>query len=268
MLTRVRSALAVQLRIHHHESVDSTSERLFAALAAGSAQHGDVHVARQQTAGRGRRGASWHSAADGGLYLSLLLLPGAPALHPAALTMAAGIAALETARELGIASARLKWPNDVVVDRAAGEPAKLAGVLVETRGLDPAAPHYVVGIGLNVAQVEFPAELLAARRVTSIALEGGNASLERAEQILLARLRRELEREALESPELGARFLAAAQLEDRSVSVELGERELRGRVRALELRRGLLLEPEVTAGTHAASEWLPLEHIRQVRPSA
>ncbi len=258
----------MHLRVHHHERVDSTSERLFAALAAGTAEHGDVHVAREQTAGRGRRGATWHSAPDGGLYLSLLLLPGVPAPHPAALTMAAGIAALETARELGVASARLKWPNDVVVDRAASGPAKLAGVLVETRGLDPAAPHYVVGIGLNVAQVEFPAELLAARHVTSIALEGGAASLERAERILLARLASGLERAALESPELGARFLAAAQLEARSVCVELGERELRGRVRTLDLRRGLLLEPEATVGPHAASEWLPLEHIRQVRPSA
>ncbi len=256
------------LRVRHHERVDSTSERLFAALAAGTAENGDVHVAREQTAGRGRRGATWHSAPDGGLYLSLLLLPGAPALHPAALTMAAGIAALETARELGVASARLKWPNDVVVDRAASEPAKLAGVLVETRGLDPAAPHYVVGIGLNVAQVEFPAELLAARRVTSIALEGGDASLEHAERVLLARLGRELEREALESSELGARVLAAAQLGARSVRVELGERELLGRVRALELSRGLLLELQATAGAHAASEWIPLEYIRQVRPSA
>ncbi len=256
------------LRVRHHERVDSTSERLFAALAAGTAENGDVQVAREQTAGRGRRGATWHSAPDGGLYLSLLLLPGAPALHPAALTMAAGIAALETARELGVASARLKWPNDVVVDRAASEPAKLAGVLVETRGLDPAAPHYVVGIGLNVAQVEFPAELLAARRVTSIALEGGDASLEHAERVLLARLGRELEREALESSELGARFLAAAQLGARSVRVELGERELLGRVRALELSRGLLLELQATTGAHAASEWIPLEYIRQVRPSA
>ena len=255
----------MQLRIHHHESVDSTSERLFVALASGSALHGDVHVAREQTAGRGRRGASWHSAADGGLYLSLLLLPGAPALHPAALTMAAGIAALETARELGVASARLKWPNDVVIDRAHGEIAKLAGVLVETRGLDLAAPHYVIGIGLNVAQRTFPAELLAARSITSVALEGGDASLERAERSLLTRLSAALEREALESPELGPRFLAVAQLQSRSVSVELGEREVRGRVQALELARGLLLAPD-HAATPSQSEWLPLEHIRQVRP--
>jgi len=255
----------VQLRVHHHERVDSTSERLFAALAAGTARHGDVHVAREQTAGRGRRGASWHSAPDGGLYLSLLLLPRAPAPHPAALTMAAGIAALEAARELGVAAARLKWPNDVVVDRAAGEPAKLAGVLVETRGLDPAAPHYVVGVGLNVAQRSFPAELRATRSVTSVALEGGDASLERAERSLLTRLSVALERSALDAPELGPRFLAAAQLHLRRVSIELGEREVRGRVQALELARGVLLELD-PASTPGQREWLPLEHIRQVRP--
>ncbi|MBM3989222.1 MAG: biotin--[acetyl-CoA-carboxylase] ligase [Planctomycetes bacterium] len=262
----MRSALAVQLRVHHHERVDSTSERLFAALAAGTARHGDVHVACEQTAGRGRRGASWHSAPDGGLYLSLLLLPGAPALNPAALTMSAGLAAFETARELGVATARLKWPNDVVVDRPRSEPAKLAGVLVETRGLDLAAPHYVIGIGLNIAQRAFPPELLATRSVASVALEGGDPSLARAERDLLARLAHALEREALESPELGPRFLAAAQLHSRRVCVELGERELRGRVRALELDRGVLLELDGCSGP-LPYEWAPLEHIRQLRPT-
>ena len=260
----------MELRVQHEECVDSTSERLFEALAQGSARHGDVCIAREQSAGRGRRGATWHSGPDGGLYLSILLLPGPPLLHPAALTIGAGIAALETVRALGVAPARLKWPNDVVVDRERGTDAlhasaKLAGVLVETRGLDPANPHYVVGIGLNIAQRTFPPELSAARAVTSVALEGGRDSLESAERELLPRLAAGLERAALESPALMERFLDSARLRDTLVEVELGAELRRGRVRDLELRRGIALEPDPSTGAPTRIEWLPLEHVRQVR---
>ncbi len=249
----------MQVRVQLHERVDSTSERAFAALSAGIARHGDVFVAREQTAGRGRRGASWHSGPDGGLYVSVVLLPGAPALPPAALSIAAGLAALETVRELGLARARLKWPNDVVVDRDGGTFAKLAGVLVETRGLDPAAPHYVVGVGLNVAQTEFPAELTASRAVTSLRLEGSAATLESAQERLIGRLAHWLERDRLTTDALAGPFLDAARLRDAEVEVET-ETTLRGRVLGLSLERGLEL---ALAGRRAS---IALEHLRQVRP--
>ena len=66
------------LRVLRHGIVDSTSERAFAALADGSARHGDVHVAEGQSAGRGRLGRLWASAPGEGLYASLVLLPGPP----------------------------------------------------------------------------------------------------------------------------------------------------------------------------------------------
>ncbi|HVS19810.1 MAG TPA: biotin--[acetyl-CoA-carboxylase] ligase, partial [Planctomycetota bacterium] len=119
-------------RVLHHEIVDSTNERAFAALAAGTALHGDVHVARGQTAGRGRRGARWVSSAGEGLFASLVLLPAPPAPPAPAITMFAGLALLDALHELGLVRARLKWPNDVVVGDA-----KLGGCLVESRGFQP-----------------------------------------------------------------------------------------------------------------------------------
>ena len=70
--------MPVTFRVIEHGTVDSTSERAFAALACGEARHGDVHVATAQTAGRGRRGASWSSAKDAGLYMSVVWLPPPP----------------------------------------------------------------------------------------------------------------------------------------------------------------------------------------------
>jgi hypothetical protein len=101
--------------------------------------------------------------------------------------------------------------------------------------------------------------------VTSVALEGGQASLPRAESELLPRLAAGLERAALESSTLTERFLDCARLRDALVEVELGAELRRGRVRALELRRGIALERSPSSGGEARVEWLALEHVRQVR---
>jgi BirA family biotin operon repressor/biotin-[acetyl-CoA-carboxylase] ligase len=244
----------MNFRLLRHEVVDSTSERAFAALAAGEARHGDVHVAREQTAGRGRRGASWHSAADEGLYLSIVLLPAPPPLSAAALTMAGGLAVYDALRSLGLERAALDWPNDVVVDGA-----KLAGILVETRGLDPERPHYVVGIGVNVRQRAFSPELAAERAVTSLLREHCDVSIE---SVLDATLRAFTERfEQVREPasELSRDFLAATGLRGQRVEVVHAHGTLQGLLRDLSLHGGLVLEQ--TDGKRIA---LPLEHVRQV----
>lgn len=243
----------MQFHAIEHDVVDSTSERAFAALAAGSARHGDVHIAREQTAGRGRRGASWASARDEGVYLSVVLRPARP-VHPAALTIGAGLAALEAARDLGASAARLKWPNDVLVGAA-----KLAGILVETRGLDPAAPHYVVGVGLNVLQREFPPELLAQRAVTSLALCGAEHTLARARERLLVRLADRLDHALSEQPRLCEDYVAAMQLSGRALALECGDEQLSGAFVELTLR-GLVVRTAEGLERRCA-----LEHLRAVR---
>jgi BirA family biotin operon repressor/biotin-[acetyl-CoA-carboxylase] ligase len=238
-----------------HGVVDSTSERAFAALAAGTASDGDVHVAAGQTAGRGRRGARWESAPGEGLYASVVLLPAPPAPPAPAVTMMAGLAVLDGVRALGLRAARLKWPNDVLV----GE-AKLAGILVETRGLDPAAPHFVVGIGVNVVQRAFPPELERERAVTSLAREGIEATPDALLDALLDALPRRWEA-ALEQPQGLARdYLEAAGLAGRSVRVVLADEEVEGLVGHIDPARGLTL-----ASPGGSLRTVPLEHVRALR---
>jgi biotin-(acetyl-CoA carboxylase) ligase len=308
----------MQFRLIEHGLVDSTSERAFEAIAARTARHGDAHVATAQTSGRGRLGRAWHSAPGEGLYLSVILFPGPPPLSPPGLTMAAGLAVLDAVRGLGLGSAQLKWPNDVVVPtriagsrgdsgsrdlaaadavemrggaapsplasrpqstasrgdvsprdaaappnsgspRAVGAPeksrvdaqhsthdssasvraAKLSGVLVETRGLDPEAPHYVVGIGINVAQREFPPALESERPVTSLALCGLDVRVERVRDELLAHLGRRLDSIRAAPARLCADFLLAAQLESARVRVAVGDATLEGELLGLALDEGL-----------------------------
>jgi len=125
-------------RLHLRETT-STNDRA-RALAVAGAPHGTLVTAGAQSAGRGRQGRTWAAPAGRALLLSLLLRDYDPLLP-----LRAGLAVADLAG----GAARVKWPNDVLVDGR-----KLAGVLVEARPRDGWA---VLGIGVNVA-VD-PAEL-------------------------------------------------------------------------------------------------------------
>ncbi len=247
-----RSIAALQLRRIVHGIVDSTSECAFAALAAGGAMHGDVHLALGQTAGRGRFGRAWWSEPGAGLYASVVLRP-SQACTPAALTIAGGLAVLDTVRALGATSARLKWPNDVMVGGA-----KLCGILAETRGFDPARPAYVLGIGINVAQTSFPAELLAERDVTSLRLLGSTAGVQDAEELLLGNLGVRIEQIAHDPRRLETDFLSGTALRGQRVRVSTGSEDCTARVLGLSLRGGLLL------ATDTGERSIPLEWVRAI----
>ncbi|MGH6953359.1 MAG: biotin--[acetyl-CoA-carboxylase] ligase [Alphaproteobacteria bacterium] len=149
-------------RLVAFDSLDSTN-REAARLAARGGAHGTIVWAREQTAGRGRRGRHW-SSPRGNLYCSLLLRPDRPARAAAQLGFAAGLAlaeALERHLPEGVSLA-LKWPNDVLIDGR-----KAAGILLE--GSAPAAGRLdwlVLGVGVNLTSfpedADYPATSLAA----------------------------------------------------------------------------------------------------------
>jgi len=101
-------------------------------------------AAEHQTAGRGRAGRSWLSAADGSLTFSLAWKFDGPLQRLAGLPLAVGVALAETLAALGL-QVRLKWPNDLLKD---GD--KLAGILIETQAAADGATWAVIGIGLNL----------------------------------------------------------------------------------------------------------------------
>jgi BirA family biotin operon repressor/biotin-[acetyl-CoA-carboxylase] ligase len=128
-----------------------------AAMAARGEPHGTVVAADRQTAGIGRHGHTWYSESTGGLYLSIILrLPLAPDLLPV-LTMALGLATQRAIDEIAEVACDLRWPNDVLLNDR-----KLAGIMVQG-GEAPAAgmagAALIAGIGVNVNQTAFPAEL-------------------------------------------------------------------------------------------------------------
>ena len=100
-------------------------------------------VALEQTAGRGRQGRAWQSAAGLGLWGSLALE--VPAEETQSLPMRAGVAlATVVGGLIGGGSCRLKWPNDLVIGHA-----KVGGLLIDVLSRAGSGAWAVVGFGLN-----------------------------------------------------------------------------------------------------------------------
>ncbi|GBC93848.1 Bifunctional ligase/repressor BirA [bacterium HR15] len=137
------------MRLLFLDEVDSTQRVAIEQVQRGE-RAWDAICADHQTAGRGRRGARWHDEPGTSLLVSFLLwdvpLPDPPGL----LGIAAAIAAAETLEQaFPPLQVRLKYPNDLIL-----QGRKLGGVLVEI--VEETA---IVGVGINLAQREFPEPL-------------------------------------------------------------------------------------------------------------
>jgi BirA family transcriptional regulator, biotin operon repressor / biotin---[acetyl-CoA-carboxylase] ligase len=136
----------------HLSSVDSTMDEARRLFMAGDVRRHWI-VADAQSGGRGRSGRAW-SSPSGNLHLTVLMLAPCALRHQPKLGFVAGVA-LQAA--IG-GAARLKWPNDILVDGA-----KVAGLLLEGLGNGAAV---AIGIGVNVSShpdgVPYPATTLTA----------------------------------------------------------------------------------------------------------
>ncbi|HEY1649914.1 MAG TPA: biotin--[acetyl-CoA-carboxylase] ligase [Terracidiphilus sp.] len=187
-LAALDAALADSLfagKLHFSSVTGSTNSDALAAARAG-APHGSAWFTNEQSAGRGRGGHAWHSAAGQGLYLSALFRLPIPAGQLLLLPLAAGLAAAEAIGTVTGLSVDLRWPNDLLLG-----PLKAGGILVEAHPEPNAGVCAVVGIGINVHQRGFDPGL--ATPATSLDLAAGRTV---SRQPLLITLLHSLEREA------------------------------------------------------------------------
>jgi BirA family transcriptional regulator, biotin operon repressor / biotin---[acetyl-CoA-carboxylase] ligase len=152
-----------------YERTGSTNDVAHEQARAG-AKDGLLLLAEEQTAGRGRLDRSWWAPAGTCLLMTLLLRPALPLARAGQLTMCLGLGAVEGIEEVTGVDARLKWPNDLLVNGR-----KLGGMLAELSSEDGRLDYAVLGLGLNV-NVDFardgaPPEVSAL--ATSLLLETG-----------------------------------------------------------------------------------------------
>ncbi len=159
-------AVAAGCRLAVHQTLTSTNAEAL-TLARGGERGPLWIVAREQSAGRGRRGNEWVSW-SGNLYATFLLVDPAPTERAPELSFVAALALHDAIldRAPGLRpKLALKWPNDLLCDGA-----KLAGILIEgERAATAPAVAVAIGIGVNCrhhpVQTRYPATDLKAAGV-------------------------------------------------------------------------------------------------------
>lgn len=143
--------------------VDSTNTRAKLEAEKG-APDWTLVIADKQTGGKGRRGRGFTSPAGVGIFMTLILKPKFLPTKASMLTLISGMAVCKGIREMTKLEAMIKWPNDIVVNGK-----KICGILTEMSSELEAINYIVTGIGINVNNEDFSAELKD--KATSIKLE-------------------------------------------------------------------------------------------------
>ena len=153
------------------EETDSTNNQ--AKKGAGQNVSGALYIAETQTGGRGRRGRSWSSERNAGIYMSLMFRPDIAASSASMLTLVAAMAAAKAISEACSINTKvdnicsIKWPNDIVIGGR-----KVCGILTEMSASSDKIDYVVIGLGINVNNTEFDEEIKDI--ASSIYLETGS----------------------------------------------------------------------------------------------
>jgi len=131
-------------KILHHESVSSTMDIAF-RLGVENEKEGTVVCAEGQTKGKGRLGRQWSSPKNKGIYMSIILRPQLAPTAVSHLTLLTAVALCEAVRQATGLEAKIKWPNDLMIDNK-----KIAGILTELSAEMDRVRFVVIGVGVNV----------------------------------------------------------------------------------------------------------------------
>ena len=147
-------------KFFEYDEIDSTNleAKRYAASNSEHLQEIPVFIAKSQTGGRGRLGRSFFSPEETGLYMSILLPINENLIETDLITPAAGVAVCRTIEELSTETPKIKWVNDVYINKK-----KVCGILAE--GIIDSTlekiSKVVLGIGINLFEPKagFPEEI-------------------------------------------------------------------------------------------------------------
>ncbi len=148
-------------------AIDSTNSYLKKRSQKSALENFTVVVAKYQTLGRGQLGTTWVSEQGKNLTFSLLVsFKNFKIQNQFYLSMAVSLGVIYALRHFVTVPLKIKWPNDILAEKD-----KIAGILIENILKSENINHSIVGIGLNVNQTEFPADI---ENVTSLIKLSGN----------------------------------------------------------------------------------------------
>ena len=149
-------------KIYEYETIDSTNDEAV-RLAETGAKEGTLVIAKEQTAGHGRMGRTWHSPSGENIYMTLVLRPEIPREKVSMVTLLMGLAVSKgidrvIKEEWGcdFLQTRIKWPNDVLINGK-----KMCGILTGMKQDFIGKTFVYVGVGINLTEEEYPEEIRA-----------------------------------------------------------------------------------------------------------
>ena len=148
--TPLLTTRALGRAVSHYEHTLTSTNLVLKDMAKQGAPHGSLCLCECQTAGRGRLDRQWSSPEGQGVWLSVLLRPALKPEDSPLITFACALAMAKAVREVTGLGARIKWPNDLVLNGR-----KLCGILLEM-GFDTNGMYVVAGTGLNVRKGAYP----------------------------------------------------------------------------------------------------------------
>lgn len=162
-IQEVLNTTIIGKEVFFYEETDSTNQCI-RRLAKEGKKEGVIAIAEIQTAGKGRRGKSWQSPKNTGVWFSMLLQPDILPTQTPLLTLLAGLAVCRAIREQTALDAKIKWPNDILISGK-----KICGILTELDAEMDCVHFVITGIGINVNIESFPEELK--QSATSLKIE-------------------------------------------------------------------------------------------------
>jgi len=138
-------------------------------------------VAREQHSGKGQMGTIWQSKAGENLTCSVFMrVEGIKLIEQFYLSIATSLAVYDTLKEFAIPKLFIKWPNDILSDRQ-----KICGILIENVVKNGSLIGVIVGIGININQLEFDNLPLAGSLKQVL---GKSVDLDEVLQVLLSKI--------------------------------------------------------------------------------
>ena len=137
------------------DCIDSTNNYAMRLIDADTAQQGLTITATEQTAGKGQRGRQWMGMPGESLLMTLIIKPHQHLEQQFVFSAGVAVAIAELLSSLYEGwDVKIKWPNDIIInDKKAG------GILIENILRGHSWLYGIVGLGLNILQGVFPAEL-------------------------------------------------------------------------------------------------------------
>lgn len=137
--------------IIHFEILDSTNDYL--KNIGNDVPEGTVVISEEQTKGKGRLGRQWNSKSREGIWMSIILKPDIIPYKAPFITLIAGASIVKALNNLKVET-KIKWPNDIIINNK-----KVSGILTELSAEVERINYVVVGIGINVKNLDFDKEL-------------------------------------------------------------------------------------------------------------